>query len=124
MTNLFLIILLCFLTVCGQICIKLGLSANGGFWFVNIAFWQNITKWLLSPLLVIGFLIYGIATILFMYLINKLQLNYFYPLTSITYIMAFLAGHFIFQESVSFSKIIGTLIIIVGVIFITIDPKL
>jgi multidrug transporter EmrE-like cation transporter len=119
MKEILIIITCSFLTVCGQICLKTGLAKNGGFWLPHVSPLQNIVKWLTSPIMLAGLLIYLSATILFMYLLNHFDLTYFYPWTAITYVFAFLAGTIIFKEHASPQKILGTVIIIIGVIVIS-----
>jgi drug/metabolite transporter (DMT)-like permease len=48
----------------------------------------------------------------------KFELSYAYPFTAILYIYLLLAGVFIFGDSITFNKILGTSIIVIGVYFI------
>jgi drug/metabolite transporter (DMT)-like permease len=50
--------------------------------------------------------------------LTKFELSYAYPLTSVLYIYLLLAGIFIFGDIITFNKIFGTFIIILGVYFI------
>lgn len=118
MREIIAIISCCFLTVCGQICLKIGLSQSGGFWQTQLSPLKNIENWLSSPMILLGLAIYVGATVIFMYLLDRFELTYFYPWTAIMYVFAFLAGILIFQEPVIIHRMIGTLIVITGVIVI------
>jgi drug/metabolite transporter (DMT)-like permease len=71
-----------------------------------------------NPYLVSGVVVYGVATIFFVYLLSRYELSYFYPLTASTYIFAFLAGVYFFNEQVTISKIAGMLVIFFGIVII------
>ena len=62
----------------------------------------------------------GVASIFFIYLLGKYELSYIYPLTASTYIFAFIAGVFFFQEQATLAKGAGLVIIIIGIIMISI----
>lgn len=109
----------CFLTVCGQLCLKIGLSRSGGFWLSQLSPLKNIVNWLSSPMILLGLAIYVGATVIFMYLLDRFELTYFYPWTAITYVFAFFAGVAIFRESLDVHKILGVIIIIIGVVVIS-----
>ncbi len=119
MKGILIIFLCCFLTVCGQVCLKIGLYKNTGFWLPHQSFFKNITNWITSPIILFGVFTYLIATVMFMYLLDRYELTYFYPWTALTYIFAFLAGIIIFNEPTSMQRILGTIIIVIGVIVIS-----
>ncbi|MNH31912.1 putative 4-amino-4-deoxy-L-arabinose-phosphoundecaprenol flippase subunit ArnE [compost metagenome] len=69
-----------------------------------------------SPHIWSGLVLYGIATVLWLYVLKKLPLSLAYPLQSMAYIFALVAAVFIFHESVPMQRWIGAAIILVGVI--------
>ncbi len=114
-----LIILFCILNVSAQVCVKKGLLINGGFWLPQISLLENIINWMTSSIIILGIFIYIISTFIFMYLIDRLDFTYFYPWTSLTYIFAFIAGILIFKEKVSVQGVLGTTIILIGVVILS-----
>lgn len=104
MTYIFLAINIIFLAI-GQILWKLGMSKMNGF---------NIVSIILNPYIIIGAIIYGLATLLWLYILSKEELSLVYPLQSITYVLGTILAIFIFRENVSLLRWIGIVTIIVG----------
>ncbi|MDR2340601.1 MAG: hypothetical protein LBF40_10815 [Deltaproteobacteria bacterium] len=48
----------------------------------------------------------------------KFELSYAYPWTSILYLYMLLAGYFLFGDIITTKKVIGSLVIVVGVVLI------
>jgi drug/metabolite transporter (DMT)-like permease len=117
----FLIVTLCSLMVTGgQVLLKYALQTSDGLWKENLGVISNLIQWVLNPYLVVGFIVYGLATVLFVYLIGRYELSYFYPLTASTYIFTFLAGVYLFHEQITLSKVAGAIVIFIGVVIISI----
>ena len=49
---------------------------------------------------------------------SKFELSYAYPFVSLNYVIVFIAGFFLFNESLTPAKIIGSLIVVAGIIII------
>jgi multidrug transporter EmrE-like cation transporter len=116
-----LLVTLCSLMITGgQVLLKYALQGSNGLWKENVGLITNLTQWALNPYLIIGFIVYAIATFFFIYLLGRYELSYFYPLTASTYVFAYLAGIYLFQEQATLSKIAGVLVIILGIIIVSI----
>lgn len=96
------------LLVFGQTLWKKGIIKVGGY----------SLKLLLNPMIVSGLFVYGVATLLWFYIISKLPFSTAYPLNSIAYIFSLLIGYVIFNETITGYKIVGTMFILAGVTFI------
>jgi drug/metabolite transporter (DMT)-like permease len=98
------------LLVSGQLLWKTGMNkmdtAKGDTW----------VSLLWSPHIWSGLVLYGIATVLWLYVLKKLPLSLAYPLQSLAYVIALVAAVFIFHESVPLQRWIGAAIILAGVI--------
>lgn len=110
-----LLLLNILMLVSGQVFFKLGLEKIGG---VNLA---NAWKALLSPTIFIGLVLYAIATLIWFVVLSRLPLSVAYPIQSLAYVLGILLSISLFHETVSPMKWIGTVIIVVGVIFIATD---
>ena len=104
MTYIFLAINIIFLPA-GQILWKLSMSKMDGF---------NIISIILNPYIIIGVALYGLATLLWLYILSKEELSLVYPLQSITYVIGTILAIFIFRENVSLLRWVGIVTIIVG----------
>lgn len=73
----------------------------------------------LSPWIVIGGILYVIATVIWIYLLSKLPLSLLYPLQSVAYILGLLVAYFLFKEIIPITRWIGVLVILLGVYLVT-----
>lgn len=94
--------------VLGQTLWKMGLEKMNGY----------SLKILLNPMIISGLFVYGIATLLWFYILSKLPFSTAYPLNSIAYALSLLVGYFVFNEAITSQKIAGTVLILAGVFFI------
>jgi len=99
----------------GQVLWKIAINRNGGLVNNNYTIIQNISNIFGSPYMILGLIIYAIATLFWMYLLGKYQYSYIYPLFSMTYIFSFLFAAFLFGESIGATKIIGVGLIVIGI---------
>ena len=75
-------------------------------------------KTFLNVKIFIGLCIFGVSTLLWLYILPKVKFSIAYPINSIAYIYSMFAAFFIFGESITLTKVFGTLIIILGIIVI------
>lgn len=104
MTYIFLAINIVFLAT-GQILWKLGMDKMDGF---------NIVSIILNPDIISGVALYGLATLLWLYILSKEELSFAYPLQSITYVLGTILAIFVFHENVSLLRWLGIATIIIG----------
>jgi drug/metabolite transporter (DMT)-like permease len=72
---------------------------------------ETITNWYV----VIGVLCYGLSFGIWLYLLSKLEVSYLYPMGSISYVIAAVAGYYLLKEDLSPVRIAGILVIVIGV---------
>jgi drug/metabolite transporter (DMT)-like permease len=83
----------------------------------------SIIKLLFSPFIFSGLVLYGVATILWLFILSRVPLSIAYPVQSIAYVLAVFGAYFIFHEPLSPAKIIGVILIILGVSLIGISAN-
>lgn len=108
MIYIFLAVNIIFLAT-GQMLWKIGISKIEEFNIINIA---------LNPYIISGIVLYGLATLLWLYILGKAELSLVYPLQSITYVLGTLIAIFIFHENVSLLRWLGVVTIVAGAIFV------
>ncbi|WP_449537827.1 EamA family transporter [Ferdinandcohnia sp. Marseille-Q9671] len=118
-TNFFLILINTIILVSGQFMWKFGLQ-NKQVEFDSII---SIIKLFLTPFIIGGLSLYGLATVLWLFILTKVPLSVAYPIQSIAYILAIVGAYFIFNEPITIWKVVGCLFIMIGVSFIGISPK-
>lgn len=68
-----------------------------------------------SAYILAGIVIYGVATILWLYLLSKYDLSYIYPFTSLSFILAVAVSFVFLGETVTVNRWIGAAVIGAGV---------
>lgn len=101
------------LAVLGQIFFKKGIASSA--LSPNIL---SILQTIFTPYVFFGFFIYGLSSIVWLFVLQRFPLSVAYPSLALTYIIVAVLSTFIFKESLNFEKIIGILLIFIGVYFI------
>lgn len=99
-----------FLGVAAQYSLKLGVSKLD----INFSL-LNLPKILFSPLVFLGFFLYGISSILWIYILKNLPLSIAYPTLSLGYILILFVSWKFLGESIGPMNIVGVFLIVVGV---------
>ncbi len=75
-------------------------------------------QWLNWPLLV-AMLIYGVATVLWVWVLRFIPLNVAYPVYALAFVIVPIASYFVFREPLGWHHAIGGTLILTGVLVIT-----
>lgn len=117
MANFALLLISVTLGALGQFMFRLGMrsygqvSAIGAFrQFISIAF---------TPTIFTGFVMFGLSSILWLSVISKYQLSFAYPMVSFGYVLTLILSELFLKEQINTYRIVGALLIISGVIFIS-----
>ena len=105
-----------FFTVYGQIVLKWRINTVGTLpegLTDKIIF---LFKLLFDPWIFSGFLAAFIASFFWMATMTKFDISYAYPFMSGAFVLVFLLSVFLFQEPISWQKVVGLLLIISGII--------
>lgn len=97
-----------------QFFLKLALDRMGAFEWSKKFFREVLVNW---PLAMSGICGLG-AMILWIVILKKNDLSQVYPLTSVSYILALLAGVLLLNETVPLTRWIGVVIIMIGFYFV------
>lgn len=96
------------LLVSGQLLWKVGMGhhqASGG------PLWRHA---LLSPAIWAGLGLYGLATLLWLYVLSRLPLAVAYPIQATAYVLGMVAARLVLGEGVSSTSWVGGLLILLG----------
>ncbi len=100
----------------GQTSIKAGLNAIGG---VSLAEGVgSFLKLFQTPWVIVGFICYGLSSILWLDVLSKLDFSLAFPMVGLTYVFTLLIGRFFFGEAVGWERILGVGLILSGVFFL------
>lgn len=115
--------ILVFLAIClasgGQILMKKGLIQLGTMSLNAVGVINFVHKIILSPVIICGFFIYGVSSVIWLMALSKVELSLAYPMLAGSYVVVAILAHFLFGEQLSFTRMIGLAIIAIGVIVLS-----
>lgn len=107
------------LTVIGEILLKLGVNAVsqrvGAFSLDPNVLWATFTEWRV----ILGFVLVFGGALFWLGVIARVNLSFAYPLLALNYVIILIPSRLLLNETITPTKIIGALIVVVGVIVIT-----
>lgn len=112
--NYMLILFNTLMLVSGQFLWKIALKYNEASFGSLRAFSQLM----ISPYFLGGLVVYGLATVLWLFILSRVSLSLAYPIQSLAYIIVVFGAYWIFNEPLSLPKVVGCLLILAGVVFI------
>ena len=102
-----------------QLLLKKGMLTIGHF---DIHF-QNLfpvaKKVACNSYILLGLGSYVISVVIWLLVLARAEVSYAYPFLSVGYVVVTLAGYFIFQESLPWTRVLGISIIIAGVLLLS-----
>lgn len=116
--NIILILISVLLNCAAQIFMRKGMLVNGEVegmgnllaaiphMFTNIYLWGAMVC-------------YAVSIVVWMVVLSKVEVSYAYPFLSIGYVLSAVVGYFWFAESITPVRILGIIVICVGVILIS-----
>jgi drug/metabolite transporter (DMT)-like permease len=116
--NLLLIVLTVMINTTGQFVIKTGVNKIG-----KISITQNlfgtILRALTSWVIIGGFGLYFLSAILWIIILSRAELSWAFPILSLSYVITVLASPILLNESFSVQRLMGTLVICIGVYLVS-----
>ncbi len=100
----------------GQTSLKFGLNAIGGVSLSDgLAGFFRLFE---TPWVIVGFLLYGLSSILWLDVLSKLDFSLAFPMVGLTYVFTLLIGRFFFGETVGWERVLGVALSLSGVFFL------
>ena len=114
-----LVLLSAFLQVSGTLLLRSGIDRAGGFVgsFAEVPY--GLVKLIREPVFDAGFILYGLAALVWFQVISSQPLSLAYPLlVSLTFIFVTLGATVIFHETITARGFVGLAIILMGIFLI------
>jgi multidrug transporter EmrE-like cation transporter len=102
-----------------QVLLKKGMLGIGYFEFHFQNFLPIIKKITTNSYIMSGLASYVISVAIWLLVLARVEVSYAYPFLSVGYVVVTLMGYFIFQESLSWMRVIGIAVIISGVLLLS-----
>ena len=108
------------LTAAGQVLLKAGMISapvqtaltRGGWFPVGVSIASQLTIWC-------GLAAYGASLLLWLAVLSKVPVSSAYPFVALSISLTSVAGALLFNDSFSVSKLIGTVLILAGVVVLS-----
>lgn len=94
----------------GQLLWKIGLNQLGS----GLTF-RDVPLVLTSPSILGGFVVFGLSTLVYLFVLSRLQLSFVYPLFSLSYVVGVLLAYFVLHERITTMHWVSIGVIVVGV---------
>jgi len=115
--NILLILVSVLLNCAAQLSIRKGMLLIGEVGMNG--FIQNLGSMLMNAWLWIAMLCYAVSILMWMVVLSKVEVSFAYPFLSIGYVVAAVVGYYFLGESLSLIRIMGILVICIGVYLIS-----
>lgn len=103
----------------GQVLLKQGMASMGPLTISGDQVLPILWRMITSPYIIIGLGIYGMGTLFWLVALSRVELSYAYPFASLSYVLMLAASWLIFSEHISLLRLLGTFVIMVGVLLIS-----
>jgi drug/metabolite transporter (DMT)-like permease len=103
----------------GQLLLKKGMNNMGSITLSMGEILSTSWKMATNPYVFIGLAIYLVGTVFWLAALSRVDLSYAYPFASLSYIVMLVASWMMFDEKITLSRVIGTVVIGIGVLFIS-----
>lgn len=115
MLRLILLSLLqCTALACGQLTLKLAMERMAPFEW-SVSFWTSLlTNWWFAAC---G-LLFGGASLLWMYILKHWPLSQAYPMASLSFVIALIMAATVLHEDITWNRWLGVALIMLGCIFV------
>ena len=102
----------------GQVLLKKGMSSIGPLTLSLQTIPSTIWRMATNPFVIVGLSIYLAGSFFWLTALSRVQLSYAYPFASLSYILMLIASWAFLNEEISLLRLIGTGIIIIGVVLV------
>ena len=109
------------LTVTGELLLKHGMNNHGELNVSGATLLPTAIKLFTNPFVLGGFVFVFSGALFWLAVLSRWDLAFAYPLLSISYIIGMVAAVIFLGERVSLTRVLGVLVIVVGVYLITRD---
>ena len=118
MRDYILLVINVLLTVIGQILMKQGMTEVGEIDGSLRDIAPRLIQAFMNPFVISGISIYGFTTMLWLIILSRVKLSIAYPMLSLGYLFSIFFAWLLFKEAVPKARILGAIIICLGVYFV------
>jgi drug/metabolite transporter (DMT)-like permease len=118
MSVLILILISVTLGVFGQISLKKGMNSVGRMELKDLIT-SKIFSLVREKFVILGVILYVSATFIWLVILSQEEVSFAYPLIAMGYIFVAILGKILFNENLTFFRMLGIILIVIGVYLIS-----
>ena len=103
----------------GQVLLKKGMGSLGPLTLTMRDLGSTLWRIGTNPYVILGLIIYVSGTVFWLVALSRVELSYAYPFASLSYVLMLAASWLLFRENISTMRLLGTLVVGVGVFLIS-----
>jgi drug/metabolite transporter (DMT)-like permease len=103
----------------GQVLLKKGMGGMGPLTLTTDQLWGILGRMATNPFVIAGLAVYGVGTVFWLVVLSRADLSYAYPFAALQYAVMLAAGWWLFDESITSMRLLGTLVVGIGVFLIS-----
>lgn len=103
----------------GQVLLKKGMGSMGPLTLTINQLGGVLWRMGTNPYVIIGLAIYVSGTVFWLTALSRVDLSYAYPFASLSYVIMLIASWLLFNENITPLRLLGTLIVCIGVLLIS-----
>lgn len=104
----------------GQLALKLGMGKIGAITVVDSTnLVPTLVRMFSTPLVLVGLACYGLAALLWMVVLSRLDLSLAYPMVALLYVVIPIAAWLFLGEQVPWFRWVGILVVVLGIFIIS-----
>lgn len=117
-TAILYILISVFFSTVGQLLLKSGMNRLGSVTLSLNQLFSILWRMATNPGVFFGLTLYLVGTIFWLAALSRVDLSYAYPFASLSYVIMLLASWMMFDEKITLARIMGTIVICIGVLLI------
>jgi drug/metabolite transporter (DMT)-like permease len=117
-TAILYILVSVFFSTVGQLLLKSGMNKLGSVTLSLNQLFPILWRMATNPGVFFGLALYLVGTIFWLAALSRVDLSYAYPFASLSYVVMLFASWMMFDEKITLARIVGTIVICVGVLLI------
>ena len=116
--NLLVVLTTVLMSAVAQLLLKMGVQGELDRSGVLVSNFSGLLGLLFAPMVILGLMIYAFSVLAWLWVLSRLDLSLAYPFVGVSFIVTLMFGVFVLNESVTPARIVGTLLIAVGCVFV------
>jgi drug/metabolite transporter (DMT)-like permease len=102
----------------GELLFKIGMNRIGSFDFSGASIRAVLPRILMNPFIWIGFIGFGLGAVFWLAVLSRAPLSIAYPILALSYFVVVVEARLILHERVTWKRILGVSIIVIGVVVV------